>query len=191
MSNVLNLKNTSPPQRQEPQAPVAEETVVSEESSDDAFVMDNFEPREVSCTASVRPDALERKKGLYMIGTLGALAVGTAYFTQSIFLAVIAGLTIFAWEVHHRAHDEHEVHIHKAGVRMNGHDYPFRALHSFAIHEMPDETRHLSLRTTSRFTPHLRVPLGDLDHEEVRTALAYHIDEDEHPVPLSEIFLKS
>lgn len=204
MANILDLKDpeTQNPQETDGEAVGSEEEFQGEPASDDAFGLgddDTFDdvddeglyPRKVSWKASTRPDELERRKEHIMMAFLAGITGVTAFWLGSMPLVLIASLTIVAWEVHHRTHEETDVHIDAEGIRLNGHRHPFAKLESFSIQRMPDESWHLSVRHASRFIPDIRVPMGAHDHEGVKALLANHIAEDEHPLPASELFLKS
>lgn len=205
MANVLNLKDpdtydaedeledgVEPEQEPEfetsddDESPVAELASPDEEEDDD-----NPYPDEVAWRVSVRPGELERRKEHIMMAFLAGVSVLGAYWLKSMPLVLIAGLTVVAWEVHHRAHEEADVHINTKGVRINEYRHAFAKLASFSIQELPDRTWHLSIKHISGFTPDIRVPLGSADHEEVRVLLTNYIDEEDHPIPISELFLKS
>ncbi|HXV26675.1 MAG TPA: hypothetical protein VD862_01465 [Candidatus Paceibacterota bacterium] len=155
------------------------------------FFGEDREPESVSWRAPVLPDALERRKEHILLGILGSAAVGVAVWQGSWTLFFVALLTVVTWEVHHRVHTESEVTIDAAGITVNGHRHRYERLATFAIQEMPDGSRHLSVASASGMVPAIRAPLGEQNHEEVRDVLQQFLPETEHPIPISELFLKS
>ena len=146
---------------------------------------------ETAWKMSTKPDELERRKEHALLGTLGAIGIGVAIWSGSFALVGIVALTVLAWEVHHRTVHEADVHMGVRGVTVNGHRHTYDKLKSFHIQQLPDDTWHLSIKPAGRMRPDMRLPLGDHDHEEVRAVLSQYIVEEEHPIPISEIFLKS
>jgi len=188
MANVLNLKNT----QVEPQEIVAEEVPETISSAGTPSATDEVFVERVSWEASIRPDVLERRKEHIMLGILGSIGVAVALFTDNLLLVVIVGLVVFSWEMHYRfGSHEVRVDVNPEGVRFNGHAYPHARLDSFSVRRFPDGNWHLSIRQRGPMSPILRAPLGDTDQEEVRTVLSQYLLEEEHPVPFSELFLKS
>lgn len=206
MGNILDLKKDSPRETDEPKlsgdgivaSPAPQEEEPKEEDNElseaTAYLQSLHQAPLVEETAwSIHtiPDELERRKEHALLGTLGAIGIGVSIWSGSIALAAIVGLTVFAWEAHHRTHHEATVHMGKGGVTINGHRHPFEKLKSFHIQRLPDDSHHLSIKPAGRMSPDIRLPLGDHDHEEVRAVLSRHMVEEEHSVPISELFLKS
>lgn len=209
MDNILDLKNppednsqtlTSQdeilePESSEPGSPTEEEPLDKTEELD-ASIAGLFSgvgliPEEVTWKSSVRPEALERRKEHVMMAVLVVLSVAIAIWVKSFPLAVIAFLTVLAWEVHHRTHHEMDMTINAKGVHINGYHHSYGRLESFSIQQLPDDSWHLSIKPSSTFAPLIRAPLGEQDHKKVRLILTNYIIEEEHPVPISELFLKS
>lgn len=205
MGNVLDLKKNSHDSREEvrPSAdgivgsPVPERHEPEGDgglSEASAYLKSLHEPvlaEETAWNMHTVPDEFERKKEHALLATLAAIGIGVAIWSGSIALVAIVALTIFAWEAHHRTHHEVNVHMGAKGVTINGHRHPYEALTSFHLQHLPDDSHHLSIKPAGRFRPNIRLPLGNHNHEEVRAVLSQHIAEDEHPVPISELFLKS
>ena len=195
MGNILDLKKQEPDVPEQVgsdgtdvpfPSPAPEQELLSP-----YFALMDTAPERVAWQASTKPDALERRKEHFMLGALGTLAVLVGLWQGSIALILIAILTVVAWEVHHRHGHDMDIEIDKTGVRVNGHRHRFERFKSFAIQEMPDGQHHLSLKPAAVFATGVRAPLGDQDGEEVRALLSSHLLEEEHTIPISELFLKS
>jgi hypothetical protein len=198
MTNVLNLREeeerTTPSDGHDVVPPVREEPEedIDDEGDEPLVSLAGFMPEDVSWEASTKPDALERRKEHIMLGILGFLVIAIAMWQRSFALVAIAGLTILAWEMHHRhGHHDVRVEIDRNGIGVNGRRHRFERFRSFHIQELPDGSRHLSVMPASALSPAIRTPLGEQDHERVRAVLSSYLVEDEHDIPLSELFLKS
>ena len=205
MGNVLDLKKPSAEPESpapspdgisvspspEPSEPPEQDPVLSEASEYLKSLHQAPLAEETAWKMSTSPDDLEREKEHALLATLGAIGIGVAIWSGSIALVVIVALTIFTWEAHHRTHHEVDVHLGDGGVTVNGHRHAYDKLKSFHIQELPDDSWHLSIRPTRSIRPDIRLPLGDHSRDEVKAVLSQYLVEEEHPIPISEIFLKS
>ena len=190
-TSVDGVSSSPSPEAGEPSLDPEQEDVLSEAT---AYLKSLYRAPMVEETAwriRTQPDELERKKEHALLATLGAVGIGVAIWSGSIAMVAIVALTVLAWEAYHRTHHEADVHMGAKGVTINGHRHSYETLQSFHIQNLPDGSHHLSLRTAGRFRPDIRLPLGDHDHDEVRAVLSQYITEEEHSIPISELFLKS
>lgn len=72
------------------------------------------------------------------------------------------------------------------GLIVKNRLYPYKQMDSFWIHTEPWFYR-LSLKSDRWFLPHILVPLGETDPEEVRKYLDNFLPEEEHEISLLDI----
>lgn len=119
------------------------------------------------------------------------------YFSNILLAIIIAMGTFSVMFLTIRGPREHEVHLHKRGVSLDGTMYPYRTLHSFwvAVEESPLELEEeefdpralLYISTNSYIHPRIVVPLDDINHAgEVHEYLSNFMREEEHEPHLGD-----
>lgn len=202
MGNVLDLKE----QREARRPGIPSPDGISRPPEPEPLPDDSEDPSEVNeylsslrspfveqaaWKAPVRTDELERRKEHALLATLGAIGFGVAIWSGSLALVFIIILTVVTWEVYHHGQHEVQVHVDTEGISVNGYKHPYARLKSFSLQEMPDRSWHLSIKPATFLSPDIRAPLGEQDRGQVRAILSQYLIEEEHPIPLSELFLKS
>ena len=114
----------------------------------------------------------------WTLGVLALLGAAASVYFSNILLGVIlifgaASIGFLAA----RGPREHMVHIDERGISLDGTLYPFTSIHSFWI-ETHTENPLLLMTTSGLLTPHIRVPLDNIEHaEEVQTYLRERAEE--------------
>lgn len=110
---------------------------------------------------------------------------------QSSWLTFLAiALALATWEIAERFVHSSKASLDQHGLVLDGRHYTHTELASFDIHRMPDEAFELSLKTRHWHIPHLRIPLGEQDPEEVYALLSQYVANERHPVPLLDYWLR-
>jgi hypothetical protein len=126
----------------------------------------------------------------WVLGIIAAaIAIAAILFGNYLLalLVIIAAATI-------ALHAAKEPPIHRFGLvdkgLMIGEDlHPFEHMISFSILEDPEGELPplLSIKNETWFSPHLVIPLADVDAEAVYIHFAQHVDEREHTHSLSDL----
>lgn len=117
----------------------------------------------------------------FIVILLFSLALLALIWQRSFLTAITFASIGFVTSFHFRKDPEYgEYLIHSKGVVVNDrlHEYPY--LESFCIHHEPDGIKEISLYNKKRLIPHIKIPLGDQDPEEVRALLSMYLLEDFH-----------
>lgn len=147
-------------------------------------------PRTISWEADHTLQGTARRKHYILLAALtavgGLVALWQASFTG--FLVILAG--VGALESRQRWGKPVHVAVDEHGIGIDGHHYPHADVASFDIHTMPDGAMELSLHSGKWHMPHLRLPLGEQNHEEARAVLSQYIPEGRHPIPLVDYLIR-
>ncbi|HXK35967.1 MAG TPA: hypothetical protein VJ553_00075 [Candidatus Paceibacterota bacterium] len=174
MANVLNLKP------EEPETPALPAEVGADLFGPEEAHWEAFHP--LSQAAHVRR---------YMVmGALGVLGAGVAWWQASILTALVVLLGLATWEIKERITRPVAAHADERGLTIDGIHYPAAKLSSFDILSMPDGTNELSVATTLWHARRLRVPLGQQNPDDVRAVLSRVVPEEQHDAPLLDWWLR-
>ena len=179
MSTLLDLKNIEP---------VEEEQELEPEVDDSPSFL--AVPETVSWEAiRVVSDVVHRRRRM-IIAVVAVLGAIIAFWQSSwlTFLAITLGLG--AWEISDRYIHPVRASLDQHGLMLDGRHYAHTELTSFDIHRMPDEAYELSLKTKHWHVPHLRIPLGEQDPEEIYALLSQYVTNERHAVPLLDYWLR-
>ncbi|MCC6934475.1 MAG: hypothetical protein IT406_02150 [Candidatus Yanofskybacteria bacterium] len=185
MSNVLDLKN---PETINDEA-VGAETAAPESGSASVFA-GLVAPRTISWEAHHPLQGRAWQRHYMLMAGLVFLGGAVAWWQSSIAVLVVTFLGAATWEIRERFSRPVRVAVDERGVDIDGRRIAHAHLSSFDLHQMPDDTVELSLRTGRWYIPHVRLPLGAQDPEEVRAVLSQYVIEDEHPVPVLDAFIR-
>lgn len=205
MDNVLDLKNPVETSSEsttttDVATPVEALTISEPEPARaDLMTIDELAALTLSATVAPRTIAWEadhtlqgtaRRKHYILLGGLAVFGGLVALWQASLtgFLVVLAGAG--ALEARQRWSKPVRVAVDEHGIGIDGHHYPHADLASFDIHTMPDGEMELSLHSGRWHIPHLRLPLGEQNHEEVHAVLAQYIPEGRHPIPLLDYLIR-
>jgi len=205
MDNVLDLKNpvegnSEPPTTTDIATPVEALTISEPESARaDLMTIDEIAALTLSATVAPRTVAWEadhmlkgaaRRKHYILLAALAGVGGLVALWQASLtgFLVVLAGAG--ALEARQRWSKPVQVAVDEHGIVIDGQRYPHADLASFDIHTMPDGEKEVSLHSARWHTPHVRLPLGEQDDEEIRAVLAQYIPEGRHPIPLFDYLIR-
>lgn len=205
MDNVLNLKNPSEVQGDSDTttdiATPIETVTVSEPEPEQEHTVSVDELTAMALSASHSPKTIAwdadhtlqgnaRRKHYYMLVALvvagGLIALWQTTLTG--FLVMLAG--VGALEARQRWGKPVTVAVDEHGIEVDGTHYPHADVISFDIHTMPDGAMELSLHSGRWSMPHLRLPLGDQNHEEVRAVLTQYIPAGRHPIPILDYLIR-
>ncbi len=128
------------------------------------------------------PEYLYYEKSADWYWTLGIVTLGlviVAVITHNVLFASLIVVGSFALVLYAvRAPRTIMIRISGSGVRINDRLFPFEALQSFWIFYRPGGLQELSLRSQKAIMPHIKIPLGDTDPNEVREFLKQYLDEE-------------
>lgn len=120
-----------------------------------------------------------RPTAWYVIMTIiGSLLVGYAIFTDNFMFAII--IVLFAIIIFLQSHQDPIVvpfRITELGIIINNRLYTYSELTDFYIIYQPPEIKMLFIETNSTIRPRLRVPLMDMNPNEVRELLLEFLEE--------------
>ncbi len=120
-----------------------------------------------------------RPTAWYVIMTIvGSILVGYAIFTDNFMFAII--IVLFAIILFLQSHQEPIVvpfRITELGIIINNRLYKYSELKDFFIIYRPPEVKMLFIETNSTVRPRLRVPLMDVNPNEVRELLLEFLEE--------------
>ena len=103
---------------------------------------------------------------------------GVAIYTYNFLFAVLIVIGAFAIAMYAvRTPRIVTVVISGQGVQIDDRLFPYDALQSFWIFYHPGRLKELSLRSEKIAMPHIKIPLGSTDPNEVRELLLKYIDE--------------
>ncbi|HAO52792.1 TPA: hypothetical protein DCQ85_05020 [Candidatus Magasanikbacteria bacterium] len=137
-------------------------------------------------------DQHERNTTWYVImGVFGVILLAYSLFTSNFLFSLI--LVLFIVIIFLQSHQEPIIipfRITDLGVIINDRFYLYSELSNFYIIYNPEENlKIVYIETLGNFTPKLRVPLMDMDPNEIRITLRSFIDEDleKEEEPLSDM----
>ncbi|MDD2656106.1 MAG: hypothetical protein PHQ18_00850 [Patescibacteria group bacterium] len=137
-------------------------------------------------------DQHERNTAWYVImGIFGVILLAYSLFTSNFLFSLI--LVLFIVIIFLQSHQEPIIipfRITDLGVIINDRFYLYSELSNFYIIYNPEENlKIIYIETLGNFTPKLRVPLMDMDPNEIRITLRSFIDEDleKEEEPLSDM----
>lgn len=117
----------------------------------------------------------------FIIVLLFAMALLAVVWQRSFLTAITFAVMGFVTSLHFQKERRHgEYLIHPKGIIANDKIYEYQHMESFCIHHDHDGLKELSLESNKRLIPHIKIPLGDQDPEEVRAALSMYLIEDYH-----------
>jgi hypothetical protein len=129
-----------------------------------------------------------------IMGVLGFAFIAYAIFTGNFLFALI--IVLFAIIIFLQSHQEPIIipfRITELGLVVNNRFYTFSELNKFYIIFNPDdEVRMLYIEMASAMRPQLRIPLMDMDPNEVRMTLREFMEEDleKEEEPFSDMFAR-
>jgi hypothetical protein len=125
-------------------------------------------------------EAHERGRWWYIIAiVVVVLLLGYSYFDQNFLLAVIVALTIIIFVITElRGPGFHNFAITEDGLVAGPEFHPYKDLNNFFIIYQPPQVKALYFDPKSIFSPHIGVPLGDMNPNEIREILLNFLPED-------------
>ncbi len=184
MSNVLDLKNPQAMPEEAEDAPMDVEALTA------LAMASAMPPKAIAWEAHHPLSHASRRRHYSILGVFVAIGAAVAWWQSSplVLLAVVLGTG--ALEVRERWGGPVRVAIDDHGVIIDGRRHPHASLASFDIHMMPDGTKELSLHSSHWYLPHMRLPLGDQNPDDVHAALLQYIPKDHHAIPLWDSFVR-
>lgn len=126
----------------------------------------------------------------WAVGIVATAAVIASILFSNYLLAVLIVTAAVTLGLHAAKHPPtHQFKITDAGLVIDNDLHPYEHMHSFAMLEYIEGDRPpmLSIKTESWFSPHLLLPLNNVDADEMYEYLLVHIDEGEHSHSLSDL----
>ncbi len=122
----------------------------------------------------------ERGRWWYIIAVVVVLILlGYSYFDHNFLLAVIVVLTILIFVISElRGPDFHTFAITEDGLLAGPQFFPYVELNNFFIIYQPPAVKALYFDPKSILRPHIGIPLGDQDPNEIRELLLNYLPED-------------
>ncbi len=137
-------------------------------------------------------DEHERGRWWYILAAIIViLLLGYSFFDQNYLLAVIVALTILIFVVSEmRGPGFHNFAITEDGLIAGPDFYAYTELNNFFIIYEPPVVKTLYFDPKSVFSPHIGVPLGDVNPNEIREILLNFLPEDleKEEEPTSDFF---
>lgn len=175
MSDLLDLKNIETDKFEEPLKEVEVFSAI---------------PEEVSWESVRTVSELAHKRRHILIAVIAVLGTIVAIWQSSWLTFFVIALGLMAWEVADRFTYPIKASADHQGMTLNGRHYPYGELTSFDIHKMPDEAYELSLKTNHWHIPHLRIPMGEQDPEEIYALLSQYVLNERHSAPFLDYWLR-
>lgn len=127
-------------------------------------------------------------KARIIIALLLIVIIGWALFTNSPLMAITFILVgVVGYLMHIAEPKQYRFALTDKGVLAHNEFYAYDTIRSFFIHTEAPLENLLSLRTTGILTPHVHIPLADLDHEVIRRFLSVQTLEETHDPSLVDI----
>jgi hypothetical protein len=110
----------------------------------------------------------------------GSLSVVAIMFHDLILLILIlvAAFTLNLFAV--KRPDMLDCEINHRGIRLQKTLYPYAAIDSFWVEDMPHKSPKIILRSKRWFSPYIIIPIEQIDPEEIRDHLRGELAEKEH-----------
>jgi len=121
----------------------------------------------------------------WSIGIVALCCVFISVLLGNILFAIFIALAAFALSLYAaRKPKDIRVEINSKGVRVDDMVFPFAHIHAFAL---STESNHPALVLTMNklLMPHILIPLGDMEPEDIRTLLSPKLPEDHYEEPIS------
>lgn len=181
MANVLNLKELPENKKTEELSLKDYENPEFENIEDETNL--NYEPNFISWTCpEIHHELISHRWRKAIIILLIAMAVLSIVWQGSILSAItFIGLALvtamhFIHEIKHQRYA-----IHPKGVLVGDRLYEYKNLSSFWINYDPEGIKELSIEGKGLLSPYIKIPLGDQNPVEIRTALMNYLPEEQHP----------
>ncbi|MBI4117968.1 MAG: hypothetical protein HY455_00270 [Parcubacteria group bacterium] len=146
----------------------------------------------LSWTADEYP---HREQGIEWYGILALIFIsligGTIFFGNYLLAALIAVAAFALFVQSFRAPQKIRLEISSEGISLDKELFPYETLVSFWIAKGNGENPKLIVDARRLFLPHLVIPLGTTDAEEVREFLSEYLEEsDEEHEPISHAIME-
>jgi len=126
----------------------------------------------------------------WAVGIVATAAVIASVLFANYLLAVLVVIAAVTLALHAAKHPPtHRFAITEEGLVIDNDLHPYEHMRSFAMLEYieGDGTPVLSIKTESWFSPHLLIPLNNVDADAMYEHLLIRIDEGEHRHTLSDL----
>ena len=126
----------------------------------------------------------------WAVGIVATAAVIASILFANYLLAVLVVIAAVTLALHAAKHPPtHRFAITEEGLVIDNDLHPYEHMRSFAMLEYieGDGTPVLSIKTESWFSPHLLIPLNNVDADAMYEHLLIRIDEGEHRHTLSDL----
>ncbi len=136
-----------------------------------------------------RTDAHRFRHRIIMVA-LAIVGMLVAWWQSSWLTATVVLVGLGAWELWEWHARPMAVRLDTTGVTVDGRHLPYAQVASFDLHAMPDGGVDLSMKTSSRLMPLLRIPLNDQDPLVIRDLLLRYVPEERHEAPLMDWLIR-
>lgn len=127
-------------------------------------------------------------KARIVLTILLILIIAWALYTNSPMMAITFILVgVVGYLMHIAEPKQYRFALTDRGVLAHNEFYAYDTIRSFFIHTDPPLENLLSIRTTGILTPHVHIPLADLDHEAIRRFLSAQLTEETHDPSMVDI----
>jgi uncharacterized membrane protein YoaT (DUF817 family) len=126
----------------------------------------------------------------WAVGIIATALVIAAVLFGNYLLAALVVIATVALALHAARHPPlHRFAIVDQGLMIDNDLHPYEHMHSFAVFEYIEGNRPpvLSIKTASWFSPHLVIPLNEVDADALYEHLLAHVDEGEHQHSLTDL----
>lgn len=122
----------------------------------------------------------------WALGIVALACVFVSVLLGNVLFAVFIALAAFALSLYAaRKPKEIRAEINSKGVRVNNTIFPFAHIHGFAL-SLDGRSPALVLTMQKLLMPHILIPLGETDPEDIRTLLSVRLPEEHYEEPISQ-----
>jgi len=175
MPNIVNLQhNTRTAPKEQKKAPVrAQESDRNGAQADETNL-----PAVLSWHAAEYMQVKKHPDWYWAVGilTLGLFVTALVFnnFLFAVFM-LLAGFTVAMYGA--RPARVVEFKLSGEGIHIHGSVYPYETLKSFWIFYHPPDVKEISIESQKMIMPHIKIPLGDMNHITVRSYLQQFMHE--------------
>lgn len=122
----------------------------------------------------------------WALGIVAAACIFIAVLLGNVLFGIFIALAAFALALYAARRPKNiRVEINSKGIRVNDTIFPFAHIHGFALF-VDGRSPSLVLTMDKLLMPHILIPLGDTEPEDVRSLLAPRLKEEHYEEPLSQ-----
>ncbi len=123
----------------------------------------------------------------WYIGSGALIVVIVSIFLKNFLFAVFAIVAVFViFALYTQTPQETDFKIDAKGIKIGKTFYKYKEIDSFWINYNPPHKKELILELDKRLHPHVKIPIGNQDPNEIRDFLSKILEEEEYEESLIE-----